>query len=102
MSVPDIVNHTDINDDINIDLPDSSAPMIKSPTVHGWSCFSSSTWPTLKSEIVIQTDVNFDMETDLSENSAPMKSSQLWSPDDANLCNVGIFLDVVRSEGLRR
>ena len=42
MSVPDIVNHTDINDDINIDLQESSAPMIKSPTVHGWSCFSSS------------------------------------------------------------
>ena len=102
MSVPDIVNHTDINDDINIDLPESSAPMMKSPMVHGWSCFVSSAWPTLKSEIVIQTDVNFDMETDLPENSTPMKSSQLWSPDDANLYNVGLFLDLVRSEGLRR
>ena len=70
------------------------------------------------------------METDLPENSAPMKSSQLmlvdWedavrrevlhgrsmeygssceihnqllSPDDAN---VGIFLDLVRSEGLKQ
>ena len=81
---------------------------MKSPTVHRWSCFDSSAWPTLKSEIVIQTDVNFDMETDLPKNSVPMKSSQLWSPDDANLYNVGIFLynvgiflDLVRSEGLR-
>ena len=49
MSVPDIVNHTDINDDINIDLPESSAPMIKSPTVHRCSCFISSAWPRLKS-----------------------------------------------------
>ena len=89
MSVPDIVNHTDINDDINIDLPESSAPMIKSPTVHGWSCFSSSTWPTLKSEIVIQMDVNFDMETDLPENSAPMKSSQLFP--------VAVILRTIRS-----
>ena len=31
-----------------------------------------------------------------------MKSSQLWSSDDANLYSVGIFLDLVRSEGLRR
>ena len=43
MSDPDIVNHTDINDDINIDLLESPAPMMKwkSPTVHGWSCFRS-------------------------------------------------------------
>ena len=103
------------------------------PTVHGWSCFSSSAWPTLNSEIVNQTDVNFDMDTDLPENSAPMKSSdlmlvdwedavrrgvlhgrsmeyessreihnQLLSPDDASLCNAGIFLDQVRSESLRQ
>ena len=102
MSVPDIVNHTYINYDINIDLPESSASMMKSPMVHGWSCFASSAWPTLKSGIVIQTDVNLDMETDLPENSAPMKSLQLWSPDVANLYNVGICLDLVHSEGLRR
>ena len=133
MSDPDIVNHTDINDDINTNLPESAAPMMKSPTVHAWSCFSLSAWPTLNSEIVNQTYVNFDMETDLPENSAPMKSSdlmlvdwedavrrgvlrrlsmesgssceihdQLLSPDNANLCNVGIFLDLVHSEGLRQ
>ena len=127
MSDPDIVNHTDINDDINIDLPESPAQMMKSPMVHGWSCFSLSAWLTLNSE-----NVNFDMETDLPENSAPMKSSQLmlvdWedavrrkvirgrsmeygssceihsqllSADDANLYNVGIFLDLVHLEGLR-
>ena len=28
--------------------------------------------------------------------------NQLLSPDDANLCNVGIFLDLVRSEGLKQ
>ena len=92
MSVPDIVSHTDINDDINIDLPESSAPIIKSPSVHGWLCFSSSAWPTLKSEIAIQTDVNLDMKTDLPENSATMKSSQLMFVD---------WEDAVRREVLR-
>ena len=121
MSDPDIVHHTDINDDINTDLLESPAPMMKSPTVHRWSCFGSSAWPTLNSEIIKQTDVNFDMETDLPENSAPMKSSDLmlvdWedavrrrvlrgrSMESGSSCEIHnqlIFLDLVRSEGLRR
>ena len=36
MSDPDIVSHTDVNDDIN------TAPMTKSPTAHEWPYLSSS------------------------------------------------------------
>ena len=36
MSDTDIVNHTDVNDDMNADLPESLAPMLKSPTVFEW------------------------------------------------------------------
>ena len=81
MSDPNIVNHTDVNDDIDTDLPESPAPMMNSPTVHEWSCFNSSVQPTLNPEIVNQTDVNFDIDTDLPENSAPMMSSDLMFVD---------------------
>ena len=133
MSDPNIVNHTDVNDDIDTDLLESPAPMMNSPTIHERSCFNSSARPTLNPEIVNQTDVNFDIDTDLPENSAPMMSSdlmfvdwedairrrvlrslsmgygssreindQLLSPEDANLSDAEIFLDQVRSEGLRQ
>ena len=75
MSDPNIVNHTDVNDDIDTDLPESPAPMVNSPTIHERSCFNSSARPTLNPEIVNQTDVNFDIDTDLPENSAPMMNS---------------------------
>ena len=42
MSNPNIVNHTDVNDDIDPDLPESPSPMMNSPTVPGgWpvSCY---------------------------------------------------------------
>ena len=33
MSETEIVNQADVNDDMNTDLPESSAPMLKSPTI---------------------------------------------------------------------
>ena len=69
---PNIVNHTDVNDDIDMYLPESPAPMMNSPTTHKRSCFNSSAWPTLDPEIVNHTYDNSDIDTDLPENSAPM------------------------------
>ena len=74
---PNIVNHTDVNDDIDTDLPESPAPMMASQTNHERSCFNSSARPMLDPEIVNHTDVNFDIDTDLPENSAPMMNSDL-------------------------
>ena len=71
MSDTDIVNHTEVNDDMNTDLPESLAPMLKSPTVLEWPYVNSSAWQTLNPGIVNQTDVNYDMDTDPSESSAP-------------------------------
>ena len=88
---PDIVNHTDVNDDINTDLPESPAPMMKSPTVHEWPYFSLSVWPTLNPEIINQTDVNFDMDTDPPENSAPMIGSDLMIVDWEDAMRRGVF-----------
>ena len=53
MSDTDIVNHTDFNEDMNTDLPESLAPMLKSPTVLKWPYVNSSAWPTLNPGIVI-------------------------------------------------
>ena len=89
---PNIVNHTDVNDDINTDLPESPAPMMNSPTIHERSCFNSSAWPMLDPEIVNHTDVNFDIDTDLPENSAPMMNSDLIFVD---------WEDAIRREVLR-
>ena len=63
MSYMDIVNHTDVNDDMNTDLPESLAPMLKSPTVFEWPYVNSSTRPMLNPGIVNQTEVTFDMDT---------------------------------------
>ena len=73
MSDPNIVNHTDVNDDIDTDLPESPAPMMNSPMVHERSCLNSSARPTLNPDI--------DIDTDLPENSAPMMSSDLMFVD---------------------
>ena len=54
VSCTNIVNHTDVNDDIDTDLPESPAPMMNSPTIHKRSCFNSSARPTLNPEIVNQ------------------------------------------------
>ena len=81
MSDTDIVNHTDVNDDMNTDLPESLAPMLKSPTVFEWPYVNSSAWPTLNPGIVNQTDVTFDMDTYPPENSAPMIDSDLMVLD---------------------
>ena len=81
MSDTDIVNHTDVNDDMNTDLPESLAPMLKSPMVFERPYVNSSAWPTLNPRIVNQTDVTFDMDTDPPENSAPMIDSDLMVVD---------------------
>ena len=81
MSDTDIANHTDVNDDMNTDLPESLAPVLKSPTVLEWPYVNSSAWPTLNPGIVNQTDVNCDMDTDPPENSAPRLDSDLMVVD---------------------
>ena len=130
---PDIKNHTDVNDDINTDLPESPALMMNSQANHKRSCFRPSVWPMLDPDIVNHTDVGVDIDTDLPENSAPMMNSDLivmeWddairrevlrgrtmgnmssrefndqslSPEYVNLSAAKMFLDQVRSEGLRQ
>ena len=69
---PAIVNHTDVDDDIDTDLPENPAPMMNSQTNHKQSGFKSSARPMLDPDKVDNTDVNADVNTDLPENSAPM------------------------------
>ena len=59
---PNIVNHTDVNDDIDTDLPESPAPMMNSQTNHKRSCFNLLARPMLDPDIVNHTDVNFDIQ----------------------------------------
>ena len=89
---PNIINHTDVNDDIDTDLPESTAPMMNSQTNHERPCFNSSAQPMLDPEIVNQTDVNSDIDTDLPDNSAPMMNSDLIFVD---------WEDAIRREVLR-
>ena len=70
-------SYTDVNDDMNTDLPERLAPMLKSLTVFEWSCINSQLLPTLKPGVVNQMDVIFDMDTDPPESSAPMIDSDL-------------------------
>ena len=63
MSDTDIVNQTDVNDDMNTDLPESLAPMLKSPTIIERLYVDSSALPTLNPGIVNPTDVTLDMDT---------------------------------------
>ena len=53
MMDPNIINHTDVNDDIDTDLPESTAPMMNSQTNHKRPCFNSSARPMLDPEIVL-------------------------------------------------
>ena len=68
MSETKIVNQAEVNDDMNTDLPESSAPMLKSPT--------------LNQSFVNHTDVTLDMDTDPPESSAPMVNSDLMIVED--------------------
>ena len=70
-------SYTDVNDDMNTDLPESLAPMLKSLTAFEWPCVNSPLLPMVKPEIVNQTDATVDMNTDLPESSAPMIDSDL-------------------------
>ena len=89
---PNIFNHTDVNDDIDTDLPENTAPMMNSQTNHERPCFNSSARPMLDPEIVNHTDVNSDIDTDLPENSAPVMNSDLIFVD---------WEDTIRREVLR-
>ena len=84
---PAIVNHTDVDDDIDTDLPENPAPMMNSQTNHEQSWFKSSARPMLDPDKVDNTDVNADVNTDLPENSALMMNLdlRLWQ-SDAQLC----------------
>ena len=61
-----------VNNDMNTDLQESLAPMLRSPTIFKRLCVVSSALPTLNQRIVNLTDVTMDMVTDLPESSAPM------------------------------
>ena len=58
MPDPDLNYHTDVNEDINTDLPETTAPMMNSQMDHKRSCVNPSARPMLDSDIVIPTDVN--------------------------------------------
>ena len=92
MMNPNIINHTYVNEDIDTDLPESTAPMMNSQTNHEQPCFNSSARPMLDPETVNQTDVNSNTDTDLPENSAPMMNSDLIFVD---------WEDAIRREVLR-
>ena len=62
MPDPDFNDHTDVNEDINTDLPESTALMMNSQMDHERSCLNH---------------VNVDIDTDLLEISAPMMNSDL-------------------------
>ena len=86
-------DHTDVNEDINTDLPDSTVPMMNSQMDNERLCFNPSARTMLDSDIVIHTYVNVDIDADLPENSAPMMNSDLivLKLDDA------IRLEVLRN-----
>ena len=70
-----------VNDDMNTDLPESSAPMLRSPTIFERPCVVSSALPTLNQRIVNLTDVTMDMDADPPESSALMINSDLMVVD---------------------
>ena len=77
MPDPDLNVYTDVNKDINTDLPESTAPMINSQRDHERPYFNPSARLMLDPDVVIHTDVNVDIAADLPENSAPMMNSDL-------------------------
>ena len=70
-----------VNDDMNTDLPESSAPMLRSPTIFKLTCVMSSALPTVNQRIINLTDVIMDMDADPPESSAPMINSDLMVVD---------------------
>ena len=77
MPDPDLNVYTDVNKNINTDLPESTAPMINSQRDHKRSYFNPSARPMLDPDVVIHTDVNVDIDADLPEDSAHMMKSDL-------------------------
>ena len=77
MPDPDLSDHTDVNEDINTDLPESTAPMMNSQLHYEQSCFKSSARPMRDPDIDYHTNVNEDINTDLPESTAPMMNSQM-------------------------
>ena len=70
-----------VNDDMNTDLPECLAPMLRSPTIFERPCVVSSALPTLNQRIAYLTDVTMDMDADPPESSAPMINSHLMVVD---------------------
>ena len=70
-----------VNDDMNTDLQESSAPMLRSPTIFKRPCVVSSALPMLDQRIVNLTDVTWDMDTDPPGSSALMITSDLMVVD---------------------
>ena len=70
-----------VNNDMNTDLQENLAPMLRSPTIFKWLCVVLSALPTLNQRIVNPTDVTMDMDTDPPESSAPMITSDLMVVD---------------------
>ena len=88
MQDPDIVNHTDVNFDIDTDLLENSAPMMNSDLIF------------LEWEDAIRREVLRNRS--MGNRSSREINDQLLSPEYANLSDAQIFLDQVRSEGLRQ
>ena len=85
---PEIVNHTDVNVDIDTNLPENSAPMMNSDLIFvDWE-------DTIRREVLRNRLMGYRSSSEIND--------QLLSPGDANLSDAGIFLDQVRSEGLRQ
>ena len=85
---PNIVNHTDVNFDIDTDLPEKSAPMMNSDLIFvDW-------------EDAIRREVLRNRSMGYRYRSSREINDQLLSPEHANLSDAGIFLYQVRSESL--
>ena len=98
-----IVIDTDVNADINTDLPENSALMMTTDSTL-LKCNTQlyppgllSARPILDPAIAIDTDVSADINTDLPENSAPMMNT------DSRLlkCNTQVYLPGRDTQGCR-
>ena len=85
---PEIVNHTDVNSDIDTDLPENSAPMMNSDLIFvDWE-------DAIRRELLRNRSMGYRSSREIND--------LLLSPEHANLSDAGIFLDQVRSEGLQQ
>ena len=101
MPDPDLNDHTDVNEDINTDLPESTAPMMNSQLHYEQSCFKSSARPMRDPDIDDHTNVNEDINTDLPESTAPMMNSQMDHKRSCfNHVNVDIDTDLPENSAL--